>query len=96
MSKKIIPGLAWVGSFVFSLALPFILIVGVEALSPNKASWLASISFARAAMLSGLPLVWWLLFILKNNKVLRVLAAVLLTLIYVFWSFTVQEIPSDL
>ena len=85
----------WTAAFFLGLAFPFLVLMGIGAMSLPKSSWLVSMLFSRVAMVSGLPLIWWLLYHSTRSKGVRVTAGVVVSLIYVFFALTIHETSCD-
>ena len=88
--------LAWFGGFIFALIFPFLALALIAVVPAAQGSWLRSIGFARLALLSGVPLALWLLYRARSHWAIRALGAVLVLIIYSFFSLTVHETGHDI
>lgn len=84
-----------IAAFFFGLAFPFLVLMGVGAMSLPKSNWFVSMSFTRLAMLSGLPLIWWLLYRSTWSKAAWVTVGMVVTLIFFFLAVMIHDTSCD-
>ncbi len=93
LNRFLVNRAVWWAALIFSLVFPFLLVNFVESLGLAEGNWFSSLPFARVAMVSGLPLLWWLLLMPTHSRTGRLVFGSIASLIYTAFALTVFAIP---